>query len=113
MRRVVGDRDHAADEAVDEVVRQQPARTLVPDAPPALVALEREREAQQARVHGEVDGAGEDARAGDDDLRGWCRGPRCEREGAARRERGERQGADVEQDAVERRAARAPLDDRS
>ena len=42
--RVVGDRDHAADEAVDDVVRQEPGEPLVPDAPPALVALDRERD---------------------------------------------------------------------
>ena len=53
--RVVADRDHAADEAVDDVVRQQPEEALVPDAPDVLAALHRECDREQAGVDREVD----------------------------------------------------------
>ena len=52
--RVVGDRDHAADEAVDDPVRREPGEAFVPDAPHALVALDRDRDAEEAGVDGEV-----------------------------------------------------------
>jgi hypothetical protein len=42
--RLVRQRHHAADEAVHDVMRQQPGELLLEHAPPALVSLQRERE---------------------------------------------------------------------
>ena len=58
---VVRDRDDGADEAVDDVVRQEPGEPLAVDAPWALVPLDARGEAQQAHVHGEVDRAADEA----------------------------------------------------
>ena len=66
--RLVADPDHAADEAVDEVVRREPGEALLEDRPPALVALDRDHRAEQAHVDHEVGGAGGDARRDVDEL---------------------------------------------
>ena len=67
-RRVVADRDHAADEAVDEVVRREPEEALVPDPPDVLAALDRESDGQQSGVDREVEAAGDDAGGDGDEL---------------------------------------------
>ena len=67
-RRVVGDRHHAAHEAVHDPVRGQPREALLPDAPHALVTLHRDRDAQQAGVDREVGEAGSKARGGREEL---------------------------------------------
>ena len=63
--RLVCERHHAADEAVDEVVREKPGEPLLEHGPPALVAFEGERDREQAHVDREVHGAGEEAEPGD------------------------------------------------
>ena len=51
---MVRDRDHAADEAVDEVVGPEPEEAFVPDAPDVLATFEGEGDRQQAGVDRKV-----------------------------------------------------------
>ena len=64
----VAERHHAADEAVREVVREEPGEPLAPDRPPALVALEREGERDERVVHDEVGRSGREADHRDRDI---------------------------------------------
>ena len=67
---VVADRDDAADEAVDEVVRREPAEALVADAPDVLAPLDaRPRRDSRPVLTSEVDEPGEDARGDGDAAR--------------------------------------------
>src|SRR5438067_13404202 len=60
LDRFICERHHAADEAVDDVVRKEPGEPLPEDPPPALVSLERKSEGNEAHVHREVRGAGDE-----------------------------------------------------
>ena len=83
----VRERHHAADEAVHEVVRQQPREALPEDRPPALVSLQGERQRDEAHVDHEVSSAGEQAQAGSSELvRGAVREERRDLEHARRGE---------------------------
>ena len=62
VRRVVRDRDHAADEAVDEVVREQPGEALSARRATRARGPRARARAQQAHVDGEVRASGDDAR---------------------------------------------------
>ena len=109
--RLIRERHHAADEAVHDVVRQQPRELLLEDAPPAFVALQRECQRDEAHVDDEVARAGEQAERGDrEPVRGSVREEEAELEDAGGRQRCEGQGADVEEHVVERLPARAPID---
>ena len=105
----VRDRDHAADEAVHDPVRGQPGEALLPGPPPALVALQREREADEAGVDREVGRSGREAGGDRDEV---AQAPlEAGREDPGRGQRGQRERADVEEHVVDRRAPCAPLDD--
>ena len=106
----VADAHHGADEAVHDVVRQEPGETLVEHGPRALVTLDPGREAQQAHVDEEVQRAACESECGDGEPAAVA-GARPDREDGSRRERRHRHRADVVDDGVERVAARAPIDD--
>ena len=71
------------------------------------MALEGHRTAQEARVHDEVHAARDEPRRGHHELLEPF--VAAEVEDCRRREAGEREGADVEEELVDRRAPRAPL----
>ena len=102
--------DDGRDEAVDGVVRRQPAESLLEDPQRVLAALDADGDRDETHVDDEVDEPGEQA-AGDEDARAdpAVEADREDRRGA---ERGERQRTDVEEQLVEDGAARAPLDRR-
>ena len=66
--RVVADRDDAADEAVDEVVRREPEEAFVPDAPDVLAPFEGESDGEEAGVDREVRRTGGEARSDGHEL---------------------------------------------
>ena len=107
---MVRDRHHAADEAVDDPVRREPGEAFVPDPAHGLVALHRDRHAEEAGVDGEVREPGDEAGRSRDELADGALEPDGEHAGGC--ERGERERADVEEHAVDLRPAGAPFDDR-
>ena len=107
--RGVADRDHAADEAVDDVVRREPEEALVPDAPDVLASLDGERDDSRPVLTAKYDRAGDEAGSDGDELAPAAVEP--EHEDRRRRERRERERADVEEHAVDLLPLRAPLDD--
>src|SRR4029077_3717517 len=111
LNRLVRKRHHAADEAVDEVVRQEPGEALPEDGPPALVPLHRQRERDEAHVDGEVGRACEQSEARRGELvRSAVREEGRDLEDTRRGKGGQGEGADVEEDVVQRRPAGTPFD---
>ena len=106
--RLVGLVDDGGDEAVDRVVRRQPAEALAADAQRVLAPLDADRDRDETHVDDEVDEAGEQA-AGDVDARADA-AVEADREDRGGAERRERERADVEEQLVEDGAARAPFD---
>ena len=114
MRRLVAEEDDAGDEAVDEVMRDEPGEPLLEGAQPALMTLDRCGQTDKPHVDGEVREACCDA--GDDrqdTARIALHLEQVQREGADGRQRREREGADVEEHVVQRLPPGAPLDRRS
>jgi len=108
--RLVADPHDRADEAIHDVVRQQPGEPLVEYSPRTLMTLDARRKAQQAHVDEEVHGSGQKPDSGDNET---AKVARALPDGEHRRrgERRQRHGPDVVNDRVQRVATRAPVDD--
>ena len=104
---VVRDRDHAADEAVDDVVREEPRKPLAERAASDSCRLDRDRERIEARVDDEVGDSCDET--GDRDT--ICRSP-DDGEDTGGGEGRERERADVEERVPQPGAPRAPVDAR-
>jgi hypothetical protein len=102
VRGLVAEVDDAGDEAVDEVMRNEPREALLEGPPPSFVSLHGRREADEAHVDREVGEPGADPRHdGEDAAHVAVNVERVQRERAHSCKRGEREGTHVEEDVVQ------------